>query len=61
MSCLVFGDEPEVCSMSEHMMDGLRIMVVGITGVFANLIIVMLMVKGMGRIFGKKPKAKKQS
>ncbi len=47
--------------MSADLSEGLRIMAVGITGVFANLIIVMLLIKGMGRIFGKKPKAKKKA
>ncbi len=35
-------------------------MTVGILGVFANLVIVMLTVKGLGRIFGKKPEPKKK-
>ncbi|MCP4606812.1 MAG: hypothetical protein GY847_40950 [Proteobacteria bacterium] len=41
--------------MSAEFSDGLRIMAVGIFGVFANLIIVMITVKGLGSIFGRKP------
>ncbi len=39
--------------------EGLRIAAVGITGVFVNLILVMLLVQGLGLVFRKKPKAKK--
>ena len=44
--------------MPEIYAEGLRIVAVGITGVFANLIIVMGVVMIMGRVFGKRPKKK---
>ena len=47
--------------MSQEYADGLRIMLVGISGVFANLIILMLLLKGLGRVFGKKPKTDKKN
>jgi Na+-transporting methylmalonyl-CoA/oxaloacetate decarboxylase gamma subunit len=39
----------------------LVIVVVGITGVFVNLLVLMLVVMVIGRIFGKKPKKKEAS
>lgn len=44
--------------MPEIYAEGLRIVAVGITGVFTNLVIVMIVVNIMGRVFGKKPKKK---
>jgi len=44
--------------MAPEYAEGLRIMAVGITGVFVNLIIVMLVVSGLKLVFGKKPKPK---
>ena len=44
--------------MAPEYAEGLRIMAVGITGVFANLIIVMLVVLGLKLVFGKKSKRK---
>ncbi len=35
---------------------GLQIVVVGISGVFVNLFVLMLVLMGIGRIFGKKQK-----
>ena len=35
---------------------GLQIVAVGIGGVFANLFVLMLVLVGIGRIFGKKKK-----
>lgn len=35
---------------------GLQIVVVGIGGVFFNLFVLMLVLEGIGRIFGKKQK-----
>jgi hypothetical protein len=46
-------------SMAPEYAEGLRIMAVGITGVFANLVIVMLLVMGLKLVFGKKKKKKK--
>lgn len=37
--------------------DGLRILAVGVVGVFANLALVMLVVIGIGKLVGKKKKA----
>jgi Na+-transporting methylmalonyl-CoA/oxaloacetate decarboxylase gamma subunit len=47
--------------MSQEISEGIRIMAVGIVGVFANLVILMYVVKGLGRIFGKKPKTEKKA
>lgn len=47
--------------MAPEYAEGLRIMTVGITGVFANLLIVMLVVMGMRLVFGKKKKKKKNA
>lgn len=44
--------------MSPEYAEGLRIMLVGVTGVFANLVIVMLVVTGLKLVFGKKKKKK---
>ena len=35
---------------------GLQIVAVGISGVFVNLFVLMLVLVGIGRIFGKKKK-----
>jgi Na+-transporting methylmalonyl-CoA/oxaloacetate decarboxylase gamma subunit len=35
---------------------GLQIVAVGIGGVFVNLFVLMLVLEGIGRIFGKKQK-----
>ena len=48
-------------SMTPEYAEGLRIMTVGITGVFANLVIVMLVVMGLKLVFGKKKKKKKKA
>jgi len=45
--------------MTPEYAEGLRIMTVGVVGVFANLIIVMLVVFGLKLVFGKKQKKKK--
>lgn len=47
--------------MSHEIAEGIRIMAVGIVGVFANLVILMYVVKGLGRIFGKKAKIQKKA
>jgi len=38
---------------------GLQIVGVGIAGVFVNLLILMLVLMGIGKVFGKKKKKKK--
>jgi Na+-transporting methylmalonyl-CoA/oxaloacetate decarboxylase gamma subunit len=43
----------------EDLQQGLMIAAVAITGVFVNLLILMVAVIGIGRLFGKKPAAKK--
>jgi Na+-transporting methylmalonyl-CoA/oxaloacetate decarboxylase gamma subunit len=40
------------------LMQGLRIVGVGIGGVFVNLLLLMLLIKGIGLVFGKKPAKK---
>jgi Na+-transporting methylmalonyl-CoA/oxaloacetate decarboxylase gamma subunit len=42
------------------MMQGLRIVAVGIGGVFVNLLLLMLLIKAVGLFFGKKPKTKSE-
>jgi Na+-transporting methylmalonyl-CoA/oxaloacetate decarboxylase gamma subunit len=46
--------------MSPQIAEGLRIMGVGIGGVFANLLILMAVVSVLGAVFGKKKKNKKK-
>ncbi len=46
--------------MSPQIAEGLRIMGVGIGGVFANLLILMAVVSVLGAVFGKKKKSKKK-
>ena len=43
----------------QHLEQGLVIAASGMGGVFAALLVLMLMVMGMGMIFGKKPAPKK--
>ena len=45
--------------MAPEYAEGLRIVAVGVAGVFANLVLVMLVVTGIGKAFGKKKKKKK--
>jgi hypothetical protein len=52
------GAQEQEKRMSPEYAEGLRIMAVGIGGVFANLILVMLLVMGLKAVFGKKPKKK---
>ena len=45
----------------EELEQGLTIVVVGIGGVFFNLLVLMLVIMGIGKVFGnKKKKQKKQ-
>lgn len=40
----------------EELEQGLTIVVVGIGGVFFNLLVLMLVITGIGKVFGKKKK-----
>ncbi|MFO8071416.1 MAG: OadG family transporter subunit [Polyangia bacterium] len=46
--------------MSPQIAEGLRIMGVGIGGVFANLLVLMAVVSILGAVFGNKKKSKKK-